>query len=92
MKFAAALLTKPGQRRFRPDPIHHRVDLVGVADVADMMRGGDVDALGDFRGGLFQHLRAAPADVNFRALGGERLANFEAEAAASAGHEDRLPS
>ena len=38
MKLAAALLTRPVSAPSRPDRVHHRVDLIGVADVANMMR------------------------------------------------------
>ena len=84
------VVEEPGQRPFRPDRVHRAFDLVRVTDVADMMGSGDGGAFGDFRGRLFEQLRAAAADVNLRALGGEGLADLEAEAAPSAGHQDRL--
>ena len=55
-----------------------------------MMRRGYGRAFGDSSRRLFEHLRAAAADVNLRALGCEGLADLEAEAAASARHQNRL--
>jgi len=93
MKLARGVVDQSGERAALPDPLDHCFDLVGFANVADVLfhRAAMRSRRGQTLPRQIEHRRSATADVNRRAMGAERARQLLAEAGSSAVMRMRLP-